>query len=82
MSGHRVKRLPIDRIGWRDALKLIREEGFTLQVYTGGKAELLSPTETVMGKKHSFTQGNCAYYYLTCRSTELLQAALKDSKGA
>lgn len=76
-----LKRFPIFRIGWREAHQLIQDKGYTLRVYKDGHAELLSPETSVMGRRHNFTQGHCAEYYLTRRSTELLQEDLKGGEG-
>ena len=71
------KLVPITRIGWREAVKMIQDEGWKLSVQPDGHAELLSPPERVpSGRYTSFTMSGCAYHYLTERSVELLRKKL------
>lgn len=67
-------RIPIVRIGWRDALQLIKNKGFTLLVKPDGRGELLEPRRHVMGGKHSSIAPESAVFHLTKRSVELLQS--------
>jgi hypothetical protein len=65
----------IDRIGWKDAKKLIERDGYSLLKLDDGHAELLAPADEKPGAKYRITTGSEAYYYLTKRSVEKLEEA-------
>ena len=68
-------KIPIIRIGWKNAWKLINNKNWKLLEYKNGNAELLTPegTEIFRGKGDSDDGSGHAVYYLTKRSVELLK---------
>lgn len=69
-------RLPIIRIGWRSALEALGKGELKLLRYEDGHAELLARSISWGGNHtgdHSY-----AYFYLTKRSVQLLDANSKQ----
>ena len=75
-----MKLIRIYRMGWRQALEIVRSGGHIAK-FADGHAEVIGPTKKVKrwmgvyGTIEDETGGNCEGY-LTARSVELLEDAL------
>lgn len=76
---------PLHRIGWRKARGLIKTEGYRIAKFKDGHAELIEPEK----KKVTFglhltplvsSEGGCATDWLSARSVELLEEALRNDE--
>ncbi len=64
----KMKTVEMIKVGWKDAVKMVDQEGYRLQRITGKGAELLSPPGWASGGRGSFRTGGEAYFYMDSRS--------------
>jgi len=64
--------MPIIRIGWKEAKRLI-SEGYKLMEYEDGHAELLGPKRMLAGGRQDIPMEGDAQFFLTKHSVELLR---------
>ena len=80
-----MKLLPIYRMGWREARKIL-ESGGRLAKFADGHAEIIGPTKTVERWQGIYgtvkeSTGGCCEGYLTARSVELLERHTANAKA-
>jgi hypothetical protein len=69
--------MPIIRIGWKDAKRLIGE-GYKITEYQDGHAELLGPKRMLAGGRFDIPMEGDAQFFLTKHSVELLKKNTKN----